>query len=162
MPPLRLLDATGDEAGALSAYMSAARFSETRDEAQIRLALRDAEAGRCDQAIPSLQRLLLPQRKRQHRSDPLPFLALARCLMAEGRIEEASEVAREAAGRILAPEDARHATYLGVSPGGDTDPAAELSRQALLTEQDVWSLLGQEDIEAARFRDEVTERRAND
>lgn len=158
----RIMDDNGDEAGALSAYMSAARFPETRDEAQISMALRDAEAGRCDQAIPSLTRLLLPERKRSRMRDPLPFLALARCLMAEGRMGEAAEVAREAAGRIEAPEDARHATYLSTSANQEGDVVTQLSRDALLTEHDVWSLLGKEDLEAARFEAEIAERRARE
>jgi predicted negative regulator of RcsB-dependent stress response len=155
-----ILAATGDDEGALAAYMQAARSSDTRDEAQIQLALRDAEAGRCKQAIPSLQRLLMPSRKLQRLSDPLPFLALARCLMVEGREAEAAQVAREAAGRIERPEDARQATYIGSSPADEGSPASELSRSALMAQKDIWALLGQEDLEAASFDAEVDERRS--
>jgi predicted negative regulator of RcsB-dependent stress response len=155
----RILDATGDGDAALNAYMAAARHPDTRDEAQIQLALRDADAGRCKQAIPSLQRLLMPSRKLSRISDPLPFLALARCLMAEGREAEAAAVAREAAGRIESPADARHAEYIGVGPATDDGPAAGMSRAALLSERDIWAILGQEDLEAAAFRAEVEARR---
>jgi tetratricopeptide (TPR) repeat protein len=158
----RILEATGEDSEALAAYRSAARFPDTRDEAQIRLALRDARAGRCSQAIPSLQRLLMPSRKLSRISDPLPFLALARCLMAEGREAEAAEVAREAAGRIESPGDARHAEYIGVGPADGSDPAASMSRQALLSERDIWALLGQEDLEAAAFEEKVRARRGQD
>jgi tetratricopeptide (TPR) repeat protein len=158
----RILEATGDDAAALEAYKSAARFAETRDAAQIQLALRDAKAGRCSQAIPSLQRLLMPTRKLTRISDPLPFLALARCLMAEGREAEAAEVAREAAGRIESPGDARHAAYIGVGPADGQSPATTMSRQALLSERDIWALLGQEDMEAAAFEAQVVSRRDRD
>ncbi len=155
----RILEATGDDAKALSSYRTAARFADTRDAAQIQLALRDARAGRCTQAIPSLQRLLMPNRKLVRLTDPLPFLALARCLMAEGREAEAAAVAREAAGRIESPTDARHAEYIGVGPADQTSPAAGMSRQALLSERDIWALLGQEDLEAAEFRAQIEARR---
>ncbi len=154
-----ILAVQGDDAGALASYRTAASFSDTRDQAQIALALRDAEAGRCRQAIPSLQRLLMPTRKLSRVSDPLPFLALARCLMSEGREAEAAAVAREAAGRIEQPEDARHAAYIGVGPGEEGSPAATMSRQALLSERDIWALLGQEELEAAAFSKEVEARR---
>lgn len=156
----KILEATGSDEEALAAYRDAARQSETRDAAQIQLALRDARAGRCTQAIPSLQRLLMPSRKLGRISDPLPFLALARCLMSEGREAEAATVAREAAGRIESPTDARHAEYMGVGPADETTPAAGMSRQALLSERDIWALLGQEDLEAAAFRAQVEARRA--
>jgi tetratricopeptide (TPR) repeat protein len=155
----QILDANGDSEGALAAYMTAARHPDTRDDAQIQLALRDADAGRCKQAIPSLQRLLMPSRKLSRISDPLPFLALARCLMSEGREAEAAVVAREAAGRIESPADARHAEYIGVGPASDDGPAAGMSRSALLSERDIWAILGKEDMEAAAFEAEVRARR---
>ncbi len=155
----RILEATGQDSEAVGAYRAAARFPETRDDAQILLALRDARAGRCTQAIPSLQRLLMPDRKLERTTDPLPFLALARCLMAEGREAEAAEVAREAAGRIESPDDARHAEYIGVGPSDEESPAAGMSRQALLSERDIWALLGQEELESAAFEAEVEARR---
>ncbi len=157
----RILEATGDDEAAVAAYRAAARWPDTRDQAQIQLALRDARAGRCTQAIPSLQRLLMPSRKLERVSDPLPFLALARCLMSEGREAEAAEVAREAAGRIETPTDARHAEYIGVGPADAGDPAAGMSRRALLSERDIWALLGQEDLEAAEFDAEVSARRSD-
>ena len=158
----RILEATGEDLAALDAYKSAARFPDTRDDAQIQLALRDAKAGRCTQAIPSLQRLLMPSRKLSRIADPLPFLALARCLMAEGREAEAAEVAREAAGRIENPGDARHAEYIGVGPATEADAASTMSRNALLSERDIWALLGQEDLEAAAFEAQVRARREQD
>jgi len=155
----RILEATGADAEAIAAYKAAARYPDTRDQAQIQLALRDARAGRCTQAIPSLHRLLMPNRKLQRVSDPLPFLALARCLMAEGREAEAAQVAREAAGRIETPTDARHAEYIGVGPANEGSAAAGMSRHALLSERDIWALLGQEDLEAAAFHAEIEARR---
>ncbi|MFH1469874.1 MAG: hypothetical protein ABIO70_36155 [Pseudomonadota bacterium] len=149
----------GQEEEASRAFVAAALQPGTRDEAQIALALMDAEAGRCAQAIPSLQRLLMPDRKLVQRTESLPYLALARCLMAEGRASEAAAVAREAAGRIDSPADAREASYLAHDPSA-ADPGATMHRNALLAEPDVWARLGAEDIEDHRFEQEIAERRA--
>jgi len=156
----RILEATGEDQAALAAYRTAAVISNTRDEAQIRLALRDAEAGRCGDAIPSLERLLMPARKLERVTDPLPLLALARCLMMEGREADAAKVAREAAGRIESPGDARHAGYIGATATDDDAATSDLSRRALLSQRDIWALLGQEDLEAAAFEAKVNARRS--
>jgi predicted negative regulator of RcsB-dependent stress response len=157
----QVLASMGQDAEAKKAYASAALHPETRDEAQIRLALMDAAAGRCQDAIPSLQRLLLPERMLAHRTDPLPFLALARCLMSEGRESEAARVAREAAGRIDSPDDARAAGYMAFDPAGAEGEAAAMQREALLAEPDIWARLGLEDIENERFKEQVAARRGS-
>jgi tetratricopeptide (TPR) repeat protein len=154
----RIYQSLGQEDAAARAFVSAAQQPGTRDAAQIALALIDAEAGRCGQAIPSLQRLLMPERKRSLNTDSLPYLALARCLMVEGRTSEAAEVAREAAGRIDTPENAREANYLAMDPAS-LDPASDLGRVALMAEPDVWARLGAEDMEDHRFQQEVAARR---
>ena len=155
----RILDDLDDSEGAQRALLTAARFSETRDEAQVLLAMQDADAGRCAQAVPALERLLLPQHRLARHDDPLPYLALARCMMALGRTEDAAEVARHAAGRTRDPGDAQHAAYIAILPSEEADGPHTLQQEALQAEADVWAMLGREELAAAEFDEEVLTRR---
>jgi len=153
----RAKDAAGDTDGATQALVVAARYDETREEAQLLLAMRDAEAGRCAQAIPSLRRQLMPEQQLARHKDPLPYLSLARCLMAEGLTEEAAEVAKQAAGRSTDPADARHAAYLALNDATSDDPEDTLLQESLAGD-DIWAALKRDELDAAIFAEEIRSR----
>ena len=149
----------------LDDYDKAASFLRTaalhppyREEAMLRLGMLEAESGQCARATAPLSRLLLPAQRRRRDIASRPYLALARCLLAQGRYDEAAQAAREAAGRSQSIEESRYAIYL-TSKAEQTlerDPTVTAS---LLSGDDIWGKLGQEQIDAEKFERELERRR---
>lgn len=136
-------------------WMRAAKRPETRDPAELRLALDDAESGRCQAALPRLTALaerdpdLVPMR------DGRLHLVLARCLVEAGDTDAATLAARDAAGRSDDPEVARFATWLAQRQG---DPMVE---QALRADTDLWAVLSNESDAQADFNAAIAQRRGD-
>jgi tetratricopeptide (TPR) repeat protein len=132
----------------------AARYGEFRDEAQLKLSIMDAEAGRCRQAVPRLEKVLFEVE--DPTDDPRPWLALARCLTAQGRGADAARAAQGAAERTSAPEEARYATWLAVVATGWDD---EEQIENLVAGDDVWAAMAREQRDAVLFEEELMQRR---
>jgi len=86
-----------DLTAAAESLRRASRDPEYRDVASLRLALLDASAGRCDRAVPALQRLAVTGAAQPLMEDSRPWLALARCYIADNRVAAAADAARTAA-----------------------------------------------------------------
>ena len=137
---------------------TAALHPPYREEAMLRLGMLEAESGQCAKATAPLSRLLLPAQRRRRDIASRPYLALARCLLAQGRYDEAAQAAREAAGRSQSIEESRYAIYL-TSRAEQTlerDPTVTAS---LLSGDDIWGRLGQEQIDAEEFERELERRK---
>jgi len=148
-----------DDYDKAAAYLrTAALHPPYREEAMLQLGMLEAESGQCDRATAPLSRLLLPAQRRRRDIASRPYLALARCLLAQGRYDEAALAAREAAGRSESIEESRYAIYL-TSRAEQTlerDPTVTAS---LLSGDDIWGKLGQEQIDAEAFEREVERRK---
>jgi hypothetical protein len=94
--------------------------------ASLRLALLDASAGRCDRAVPALQRLAVTGRAQSLMNDSRPWLALARCYIADNRVVAAADAARTAArlaeeqlARLSDGPEEPGSAQLDSAPGGE-------------------------------------------
>jgi tetratricopeptide (TPR) repeat protein len=142
----RILAQQGDRDGARALYASVTSPPDAAAEANIRLALDDAESGVCDP-----DRLALAAA-----AAPLPAdlpggvvaLARSRCLGAAGRADEARAAAMDAAAGLHDPAAVALATWIGgaPSPAGATD---------------VWSRLHAADASYATLRDRVDAEKAS-
>jgi tetratricopeptide (TPR) repeat protein len=137
----------------------AARYSDFKAEALSKMAVMDAEAGRCARAVPRLERELLKAAPESLPDEPRPWLALARCLVAQGRGEDASRAAQGAAERTSSPEEARYATWLAaVATGWDDEEKID----TLVSGDDIWAAMAREQRDAVLFDDELEERRTTE
>ncbi len=134
-------------------WREAAGFADVKQEALSRLALLDADQGRCDRAITALQGLVsLPRSETPEAvQDGRAHLALARCLLGAGEREQALVAARDAAGRSDDQLHKRYATYLAAL-AADSEG---LTGDALASDDDLWAALGREAQQDAAFKEEV-------
>ncbi len=82
---------------AAKALTRAERDPDYREVASLRLALLEAARGNCASAVPALRTLAGSPTGEQLMLDSRPWLALARCEIANGNVQEAAEAARKAA-----------------------------------------------------------------
>ena len=150
------LVALGRSDDAMLAYRKAVLAPGTRTAATVRMALVDTEAGRCDRATPALLDLTRQKVEPPELADGQAHLALARCLMADGRADEAAVVAREAAGRSTDELTRRYATWLAVEASGAEEP---LLTASLASDDDLWAALGREMEADAAFEAELARRK---
>ncbi|MCP4810548.1 MAG: tetratricopeptide repeat protein [Proteobacteria bacterium] len=146
---------------ALLAYRKAALSPDTRVAATVRMALVDTEAGRCDRSVPALLDLTRQKVEPVELADGEAHLALARCLLSQGRNEDAAVAAREAAGRSDDDVTRRYATWLAVEASGRAGEDEPMLAASLASDDDLWAALGREreadgafDAELARRRDD--------
>lgn len=93
----RLLAGKNDLPGASAALRRAATDPAFRDDAQLKLALIDANNDECARAVPVLRRLASVEGEPSQMNESRPWLALARCLVASGDSAGAASAARQAA-----------------------------------------------------------------
>ena len=120
------------------------------------LAMLDAEAGRCRNSVPRLESALFVDDEADAPEEPRPWLALARCLNAQGRGEDAAIAAQGAADRTSSPEEARYATWLAVTATGWED---EEMLESLESGDDIWAAMAREQRDAVAFEEELEQRR---
>jgi len=146
---------------AIRVYRQAERFPATRARASARLALIEAEAGYCDQALPRLTSLIRDSEGEEVReiAEGRVHLALARCLLEAGRPEEAMVAAREGAGRTNDEVSRRYATWMVAEAARQAGLDGGMATDALKASDDLWAALG-EDAEADdALRAQVEKRR---
>ena len=148
----RLREQSGDAAGTAKELRVAIRDPRYRAEAAVWLGRMDAEAGRCKTAVPTLWPTLMSQAGRTRFVDSRPYLALARCLAAQGDGPRAAQAAKAAAGRSDSREESRYATYLVAVASGWKDGIA---REALTEGDDIWAALSADHERAKNFALEV-------
>ncbi len=86
-------------------------------------------------------------------------IALARCLLSEGRPSEALVAASDGAGRSDDELHKRYATYLAAIAAREAgSPAGELYQDALEAYDDLWAALGQEAVTDAAFQEALDAR----
>jgi tetratricopeptide (TPR) repeat protein len=90
---------------AAKALARAKRDPEYRALASLRLALLEADQGKCVTAVPALRRLAASETGLALMQDSRPWLALARCEIAGGNVQAAGEAARKAASLAQARID---------------------------------------------------------
>lgn len=133
------------EALALAGRTEEARRAFARADgprAALALGMLEEAAGRCEVALPLLSAHVAT-------TDQAPAHgALARCLRAVGRDEDAAAAVLDAAGR--SEPDAGFSAYLAARLAGDAAPA--VLRDAASATGGVWSALAREDAEHAAFR----------
>jgi len=146
---------------AIRAYRFAERFPTAKARASARLALIEAEAGSCDQAVPRLTGLIRDSEGAEVRevAEGRVHLALARCLLEAGRAAEALDAAREGAGRTNDEVSRRYATWMVAEAARQAGMEGGMATDALKANDDLWAALG-EDAEADdALRAELEERR---
>lgn len=140
---------------AAKSWREAAQFTDVKQEAAVRLSLRDASTEKCDSAVPALKGLVALPLSEQPEAviDGRAWLALARCQLEQGSRDAALASAREAAGRSDDLLHKRYATYLAsLASGGEG-----LTADALRSEDDLWAALGREVDANAAFAAELAE-----
>jgi hypothetical protein len=152
-----LLNGAGERDAAAAVLRRAAQLPELREPATLDLAMMDAEAGDCQRAAPTLERLLFTPRGEEAYTDPRPWLALSRCLRVTGDAEGASRAAQAAAERTSSDEEGRYATWLSAAASGWTDAALV---EELSGGDDIWAAMAKEQQDAAEFEAELATRRA--
>ena len=113
-----------------------------RIAASARMALADAEADRCDAAIPALQRLAATPEVPEV-ADGRVHLALAMCLDKTGDPALTAEAAKAAAGRLEDDVSRRYAMWLADKAGREAGEE-DLVTEAVRTGDDLWAELGRE------------------
>jgi len=157
----RSYEALGDLDKARTSYEKAAETPGFRMEAIGRLALMHAADDECAKALPGLQELALalPGQAPDDILDGRVHIALARCLLSEGRPEEALVAAADGAGRSDDELHKRYATYLAAMAAREADsPSGEMYQDALEAYDDLWASLGQESVEDASFQEALDAR----
>ena len=157
----RSYEALGENDKAKASYEKAVATPEYRMEAVGRLALMYAGEDRCSEALPGLQELAaaLPGQAPDDILDGRVHIALARCLLAEGRPEEALVAAADGAGRSDDELHKRYATYLAAVAARESgSPVGPMYQDALESYDDLWASLGQEDVDNATFQQELEAR----
>jgi hypothetical protein len=147
-----LLEGKGDLEGAAAALRRAAEDPQWRDTATLRLALMETANGRCERAVPTLERLLYAEDGEERFREPTPWLALARCQLAAGRQVEARRSAQVAEKLAESGDEQRYATWLATRADPSRDPG-ELSEGP-----DIWGALSRENKADAEFRQELERR----
>ena len=127
---------------AMRAWRTAARSADVRIAASARMALADAEADRCDAAIPALQRLAATPEVPEV-ADGRVHLALAMCLDKTGDPALTAEAAKAAAGRLEDDVSRRYAMWLADKAGREAGEE-DLVTEAVRTGDDLWAELGRE------------------
>jgi hypothetical protein len=153
----RLHALKGDLEASATDLRSLALIPEHREEAAVLLAVLDAEAGHCDRAVPTLRRSLFTPNGEERWQDSAPWLALARCLAADGQADEAARAARAAAGRSSSPEESRYATWLAAVASGWKDGEVV---EALVSGDDIWARMAAEQRDEEAFVAELGRRAA--
>lgn len=151
-----LLEQGGDLDGAQVALRRAARSSTHRDEATVELGRIDAEAGRCRRAAGVLWGKLITPAGQKKFESPRPYLALARCMAAQGEGEMAAEAARLAAARTDSAEESRFAEYIAAS--SRQFPADE-EQEALDAGSDIWAALSEDHKAGLELSEEIEKRK---
>ncbi|MEC7241592.1 MAG: tetratricopeptide repeat protein, partial [Myxococcota bacterium] len=157
----RSYEALEDFDKAKASYETAMANPEFRMEAVGRLALMYAGDDRCAEALPGLQELAsaLPGQAPDDILDGRVHIALARCLLSEGRPEEALAAAADGAGRSDDELHKRYATYLAAIAAREAgSPVEPMYQDALESYDDLWASLGQEAVEDAQFEQELRKR----
>lgn len=149
----RMLYARGQQAEAIQQLRLARREPALRDEADLFLARIDAEAGRCDRAVPPMRRLLLTETGLLRWTESAPYLELTRCAAAIGQRSLAAEAALAASERATSPTEARYAGFLHQLYSDPTQLPEVLS-----TGEDIWQALGAERSAEATFQASLDER----
>lgn len=127
---------------AMKAWRSAARNRDVRTAATARMALADAEADRCDSAIPALQRLT-DTPDAPELVDGRIHLALAMCLDKTGDAKLTAEAAKAAAGRLEDDVSRRYAMWLADKAARESGEE-DLVTDAVRSGDDLWAVLGRE------------------
>ncbi len=133
----------GEEAQAMSSWRQAAQSPELRKTATARMALADAEAGRCTTAIPALQGLAASRPEPPEVEEGRVHLALAVCLDEQGDLEATAQAAKQAAGRLDDELSRRFAMWLAdkaIRELGQED----LVIDAVQSGDDLWAALDRE------------------
>ena len=157
----RSYEALEDFEKAKASYEVAMANPAFRMEAVGRLALMHAGEDRCAEALPGLQELAaaLPGQAPDDILDGRVHIALARCLLAEGRPEEALAAAADGAGRSDDELHKRYATYLAAIAAREAgSPVEPMYQDALESYDDLWASLGQEAVDDAQFEKELRAR----
>jgi tetratricopeptide (TPR) repeat protein len=150
----RSYEALGEFKKAVDSYQKAMKTPAFRMEAVGRLALMYAMSDACDKAVPGLQELseALPGQAPDDVLDGRIHIALARCLLAEGRPEDALAAAADGAGRSDDELHKRYATYLAAMAARESDsPTSKMYQDALEAYDDLWASLGREAVTDANF-----------
>lgn len=157
----RSFEALGEAAKAESSYQKAAKVPAFRMEAVGRLALMYAADDECEKALPGLNELAqaLPGQAPDDILDGRVHIALARCLLAQGRPKEALIAAADGAGRSDDELHKRYATYLAAMAAREAkSPAAKMYQDALESYDDLWANLGREAVTDATFQEALDAR----
>jgi len=149
-------EAAGDDIAAASELRKAALMPEHRVEATVSLAVMDAEAGRCARSSSTLERVLFTTAGKKMFNEPRPWLALARCLAAQGNPDGAAVAAKEAAKRTSSKEEQRYATWIAGVADGWRDP--ELV-DSVSGGDDVWAALANDNLKGQEFEEALERRR---
>jgi len=155
----QMRESEGDATGTARELRRAATDPRYRDEAMAWLGRMDAESGRCKIAIPVLWAKLMSAKGRTQFTESRPYLALARCLAAEGDGVRAASAAKAAAGRSDSREEARYATYLAAMA---TEWQDGMVRDSLASGDDIWAALSKDHDRAQAFVLELDKRRVTD
>lgn len=142
---------------AMRAWRSAARNRDVRTAATARMALADAEADRCDSAIPALQRLTATP-DAPEMVDGRIHLALAMCLDKTGDAKLTAEAAKAAAGRLEDDVSRRYAMWLADKAARESGEE-DLVTDAVRTGDDLWAELGRENEAHEAFTNLLDEER---
>ena len=145
----RMLMSCEQDAQAVSHLRRAAKSPETRTEAQVRLAVIDARAGRCAAAVAPLQEHLMDGDGDW--STPDAGLSLTRCLAALGRLEEAAAAADALLTHTDDPQLQRYVRYLATLYRDDPG--------ALAPGEDIWGAVSADREESAALDALIDQRR---
>jgi len=151
----RSYSAIGEMGKAEASFKKAAKTPAFRMEAVGRLALMYAADDSCEKALPGLQELALalPGQAPDDILDGRVHIALARCLLSEGRPEEALVAAADGAGRSDDELHKRYATYLAAMAAREAkSPVSKMYQDALESYDDLWANLGREAVTDASFQ----------
>jgi predicted negative regulator of RcsB-dependent stress response len=149
----------GDAQGAAQELRRAFSDRRYRRKATIWLARMDAEAGRCQNATTTLWEKLMTARGGRVTTESRPYLALARCLAAQGDGTRAAAAAKAAAERSESEEEMRYANYLEAVATQWTEGEV---RSNLATGEDIWAALSRDYDGASAFAAELEKRRIPD
>ena len=152
----KLLEQSGDTDAALVSLRRASRTAKYRDSAAVEMARIDAESGRCRRASSVLwSKLMTPAGQKQFASSR-PYLALARCMAAQGEGDMAAQAARLAAARTDSAEESRFAEYIAASarqfPEGK-------ERDVLESGSDIWAALSEDHRAGLELEEEIEKRK---
>jgi tetratricopeptide (TPR) repeat protein len=151
-----LLEQSGDIEGAMTALRRALKSAKHRDQAAVRIARIDAEAGRCREASGVLWGKLMTPAGQKKFVTPRPYLALARCMAAQGEGEMAAEAARLAAARTDSAEESRFAEYIAAASRQFPEGASE---EVLGSGGDIWAALSEDHKAGIRLSEEIEKRK---